>query len=61
MRSCKVGFRLKKAYFVIAVVMLITCLTGIPDLANGINARGWREVNYGNVISPCCLTAFSFG
>ena len=52
---------MKKAYFVIAVVMLITCLTGIPDLVNGINARGWREVNYGNAIFPCCSAAFSFG
>lgn len=52
---------MKKAYFVIAVVMLITCLTGIPDLVSGINARGWHEVNYGSAIFPCCLAAFSFG
>ena len=61
MRSCKVGFRMKKAYFVIAVVMLITCLTGIPDLVSGINARGWHEVNYGSAIFPCCLATLSFG
>lgn len=60
MRSCKVGFRMKKAYFVIAVVMLITCLTGIPDLVNGITARGWREVNYGNVIFPLLFSGIFF-
>lgn len=51
---------MKKAYFVIAVVMLITCLTGIPDLVNGITARGWREVNYGNVIFPLLFSGIFF-
>ena len=32
---------MKKVYLVLAIIALITCLTGIPYLVEGIAARGW--------------------
>ena len=52
---------MKKAYLVIAVVALITCVTGIPYLIEGIAARGWDGVNYGRIIFPLLISGISFG
>ena len=51
---------MKKVYLVIAVVALITCLTGIPYLIEGIATRGWGGVNYGRVIFPLLISGISF-
>jgi len=52
---------MKKVYFVIAIVALITCLTGIPYLIEGIAVRGWASVNYGRIIFPLLISGISFG
>lgn len=51
---------MKKVYIVIAVVAFITCLTDIPDLVEGITARGWGGVNYGRMIFPLLISGISF-
>lgn len=51
---------MRKVYLVIAVVTLITCLTGIPYLVEGIAARGWGGVNYGRIIFPLLISGISF-
>lgn len=51
---------MKKVYLVIAVIALITCLSGIPYLVEGIAARGWGGVNYGRVIFPLLISGISF-
>ena len=52
---------MKKIYLAIAVAAFITCLTGIPDLVEGITARGWGGVNYGHIIFPLLISSISFG
>ena len=52
---------MKKAYLVIAIIALITCLTGIPYLVEGIAARGWGGTNYGRIIFPLLISGISFG
>ena len=52
---------MKKVYLVIAIVSLITCLTGIPALVEGIVARGWSGVNYGRIIFPLLISSIFFG
>ncbi len=51
---------MKKVYLVIAIVALITCLTGIPYFVDGITARGWGGVNYGRIIFPLLISDISF-
>ena len=51
---------MRKGYFVIAVIALITCLTGIPSLVEGIAARGWGGVNYGRIVFPLLISGISF-
>ena len=51
---------MKKVYLAIAIVALITCLTGLSDLAEGIAARGWSGVNYGRVLFPLLISGISF-
>ena len=52
---------MKKVYLIIAIVALITCLTGIPYLVEGIAVRGWGGVNYGRIIFPLLISGISFG
>lgn len=51
---------MKKAYFVICVIALITALTGVPYLSEGITARGLAGVNYGRVIFPVLISGICF-
>lgn len=51
---------MKKVYLVISVIAFITCLTGIPNLVEGIAARGWGGVNYGRIIFPLLISGISF-
>ena len=51
---------MKKVYLVIAVIAVITCLTGTPYLVEGIAARGWGGVNYGRIIFPLLISGISF-
>jgi len=47
----------RKICIAIIVFSLITLLTGIADLAEGIRARGASGVNYGRVLFPLLLGA----
>lgn len=51
---------MKTIYLLITVVALITCLTGIPYLVEGIAARGWGGVNYGLIVFPLLISGSSF-
>ena len=51
---------MKKVYLVISVVFFVTCLTGIPDLMEGIAARGVGGVNDGRVVFPLLISGCSF-
>ena len=51
---------MKKIYFVLFVIALITCLTGIPYLLKGIAERGIDGVNYGRVIFPFFISYIFF-
>ena len=51
---------MKKVCFIVALLALITCLTGIPNLVQGISARGWAGVNYGPVLFPFLISGISF-
>ena len=51
---------MKKALLVICLVALVTCLTGIPYLIEGIRARGASGVNYGRVIFPLIISGISW-
>lgn len=51
---------MKKACIVISVVALITCLTGIPYLFEGIAARGLSGVNYGRILFPLLISCICF-
>lgn len=50
---------MKKVYLVIAIIALITCLTGIAYLVEGLAARGWGGVNYGRIIFPLLISGIS--
>ena len=39
---------------------MILCVEGIFSLAEGIAARGWGGVNYGQVLFPPLIGDFSF-
>lgn len=51
---------MKKVYIVISVLALITCLTGIPELIEGIARRGLAGVNYGRVVFLLLISGVSF-
>ena len=51
---------MKKVCLMIAIIALITCLTGIPYLVEGIAARGAAGVNYGRIIFPLLISGISF-
>ncbi|MBR2718920.1 MAG: hypothetical protein IKB78_06480 [Clostridia bacterium] len=51
---------MKKTYLVIAVLALIACLTGIPELAEGIALRGPGGVNYGRILFPLLISGVFF-
>lgn len=50
---------MKKVLLVICAAGALTFLTGIPELAEGITARGWDGVNYGRVLFPLIISAAS--
>ena len=52
--------RRKKVYLAVIVITLILCVEGIFSLAEGIAARGWGGVNYGQVLFPLLIGDFSF-
>ena len=51
---------MKKVALVICVFALITALTGIPYMVEGITLRGWSGVNYGRVVFPLLISGISF-
>lgn len=51
---------MKKMYLVICIIALVTCVTGIPLLVQGIAERGPAAVNYGRVVVPLLLSGFAF-
>ena len=51
---------MKKVALVICVFALITALTGIPYMVEGITLRGWGGVNYGRVVFPLLISGISF-
>ena len=50
---------MKKVCFVICIAALITSLTGIPYLVEGITERGLDGVNYGRVVIPLFISGIS--
>ena len=50
---------MKKAFLALAIVALITCLTGIPYLVEGIAIRGVGGVNYGRIVFPLLICGIS--
>ena len=50
---------MKKVFLVISVVFLISCMTGIPYLLEGIAVRGFG-VNYGRILFPLLLSGIFF-
>ena len=51
---------MNKAYLIISFVALISCLTDIPYLAEGISARGLNGVNYGRILFPLLISGICF-
>ena len=51
---------MKKVFLVISVVFLISCMTGIPYLLEGIAVRGLVGVNYGRILFPLLLSGIFF-
>ena len=51
---------MKKLYLIVCIIALITFLTGIPYLIEGITQRGWGGVNYGRVVFPLLISVISF-
>lgn len=51
---------MKKVWLAISVIALVTCLTGIPHLTEGIAARGLGGVNYGPILFPLLVSGISF-
>ena len=54
------GSHMKKAALVICIFALITALTGIPYMVEGISQRGWDGVNYGRIVFPLLIIVISF-
>ena len=52
--------RMKKVYLAVIVIALILCVEGVFSLAEGIGARGWGGMNYGQVLFPLLIGDFSF-
>lgn len=51
---------MKKAYLIISVIALITCLAAIPHLVEGIAERGLASVNYGPVFFNLLISVIFF-
>ena len=51
---------MKKAALVICIFALITVLTGVPYMVEGISQRGWDGVNYGRIVFPLLISGISF-
>ena len=51
---------MKKAWLIVSIIALITCLTGIPQLIDGISQRGFGGVNYGRVLFPFLISITAF-
>lgn len=51
---------MKKVFLVLYVIMLISGLTGIPYITEGILQRGWSGVNYGRVVFPFLMGGVFF-
>lgn len=51
---------MKKLYLIICIIALITFLTGIPYLIEGITQRGFDGANYGRVIFPLLIGCISY-
>ena len=45
---------------VLGVVGCITALTGVPELIEGIRARGAGGVNYGRIVFPLLIGVIAF-
>lgn len=52
--------RMKKVYLAVIVIALILCAEEIFSLAEGIAARDWGGVNYGQVLFPLLIGGFFF-
>ncbi len=50
----------KKMYLVIIFFMILTVMSGIPHLIDGIRARNMTEVNYGIVGFPILIGIWAF-
>lgn len=50
----------KKVYFVITFFMVLSLLSGIPHLIDGIYERGMWKVNYGIVGFPILIGMWTF-
>ena len=51
---------MKKTWFIVSIIALITCLTGIPQLIDGISQRGFGGVNYGRILFPFLISLITF-
>ena len=51
---------MKKVYLAVTAIARILCVEGIFSLAEGIAARGWGGVTYGQVLFPLLIGGFSF-
>ncbi|MBS5192112.1 MAG: hypothetical protein KHY81_11770 [Lachnospiraceae bacterium] len=50
----------KKVYLVITIFMVLSLLSGIPHLIEGIHERGMAGVNYGIIGFPILIGVWSF-
>lgn len=50
----------RKAYLVITIFMILTLLSAIPHLIDGIRMRGLTRVNYGIVGFPILIGIWTF-
>ena len=50
----------KNWYLVLSIVGLVFVVTAIPNLIEGIEARGFGGVNYGSIGFPLIISIVSF-
>ena len=50
----------KNLYLVLSIVGLVFVVTAIPNLIEGIQARGFDGVNYGSIGFPLIISIVSF-
>lgn len=51
---------MKKVCLIVSIIALITCLSGVPYIIEGISTRGFGGVNYGRIIIPLLIAGISF-